>query len=46
MAGGGNSSAAAWLVNAIPAVCEARGGIVTMLDLPNINGAAQLQGAS
>ena len=46
MAGGGNSSAAAWLVNAIPAVCEARGGIVTILDLPNINGAAQLQGAS
>ncbi|WP_170287224.1 dihydrodipicolinate reductase [Halioglobus maricola] len=43
--GGGNASAAAWLVNAIPAVCEANPGIVTVLDLPRITGAAQLQGA-
>jgi hypothetical protein len=41
-AGGGNSSAAAWLVNAIPAVCDAEPGIVTVLDLPRITGAAQL----
>lgn len=42
-AGGGNASAAAWLVNAIPAVCDARPGIVTVLDLPRIDGAAQLR---
>ncbi|RLQ21202.1 dihydrodipicolinate reductase [Seongchinamella sediminis] len=43
VAGGGNASAAAWLVNAIPAVCTAAPGVVTMLDLPDITGAAQLQ---
>ena len=42
LAGGGNSSAAAWLVNAIPAVCAAAPGVVTVLDLPRITGAAQL----
>ena len=43
LAGGGNSSAAAWLVNAIPAVCDARAGVVTVLDLPRFTGAAQLR---
>jgi hypothetical protein len=42
-AGGGNASAAAWLVNAIPGVCAAPPGIVTVLDLPRITGASQLQ---
>lgn len=42
--GGGNASAAAWLVNAIPAVCAAPPGIVTVFDLPRITGAAQLHG--
>ena len=42
-AGGGNSSAAAWIVNAIPGVCAAEPGIVTMLDLPRITGSAQLR---
>ena len=42
-AGGGNASAAAWLVNAIPAVCDASPGVVTILDLPRIDGAAQLR---
>ena len=41
-AGGGNASAAAWIVNAIPAVCAARPGIITAFDLPQINGAGQL----
>jgi len=44
-AGGGNSSAAAWLVNAIPAVCAAAPGVVTVVDLPRITGAAQLRQA-
>ncbi len=44
-AGGGNASAAAWLVNAIPAVCDAPAGVVTVLDLPPIDGAAQLRGS-
>ena len=35
---GGNATAAARLVNAIPAVCEAAPGIVTSLDLPPIYG--------
>lgn len=43
-AGGGNASAAAWLVNAIPAVCDASQGVLTVLDLPTIDGAAQLRG--
>jgi hypothetical protein len=42
VAGGGNSSAASWVVNALPAVCKARPGIVTVLDLPRITGAGQL----
>jgi 2,4-diaminopentanoate dehydrogenase len=41
-AGGGNASAANWLVNAIPAVCGAKPGVVTVLDLPRITGAGQL----
>lgn len=40
--GGGNASAACWVVNALPAVCAARPGVVTILDLPRITGAAQL----
>ena len=43
VAGGGNASAAAWLVNAIPAVCDAPAGVLTVLDLPRIDGAAQLR---
>ena len=41
-AGGGNCTAANRIVNAIPAVCEAPAGIVSPLDLPPINGSAQL----
>jgi hypothetical protein len=41
-AGGGNASAANWVVNALPSVCAARPGVVTVLDLPRISGAAQL----
>ena len=41
-AGGGNASAAAWIVNAIPPVCRAGSGIMTLLDLPRIDGAGQL----
>lgn len=40
--GGGNSSAAAWIVNAIPAVCTSPAGVLTTFDLPRITGAAQL----
>jgi hypothetical protein len=43
--GGGNASAAAWIVNAVPAVSAAAPGIVTMLDLPRITGSAQLRPA-
>lgn len=42
VAGGGNSSAAAWLVNSIPSVCAASAGVITILDLPKFTGAAQL----
>ena len=42
-AGGGNASAASWVVNTVPAVCAARSGVITVLDLPRITGAAQLQ---
>ena len=42
-AGGGNASAANWVVNALPAVCAARPGVVTVLDLPRVTGAAQLK---
>jgi hypothetical protein len=42
VAGGGNASAANWVVNALPGVCAARPGVVTMLDLPRITGAGQL----
>jgi len=41
-AAGGNASAAAYVVNAIPAVCAAPPGIVTMLDLPPVRGSRQL----
>jgi hypothetical protein len=41
-AGGGNATAANWIVNAIPAVCAARPGAVTTLELPRITGAAQI----
>lgn len=39
---GGNASAAAWLVNALPGVCDAPAGVVTAFDLPRITGASQL----
>ncbi|MEZ5571851.1 MAG: hypothetical protein R3E64_07475 [Halioglobus sp.] len=42
VAGGGNASAANWLVNALPAVCQAKPGVVTVIDLPQITGAGQL----
>lgn len=42
LAGGGNASAACWLVNAIPSVCAARPGLLTVLDIPRISGAGQL----
>ena len=45
-AAGGNASAAAYVVNAIPAVCAAAPGIVTLLDLPPIRGHRQLAGAA
>jgi len=41
-AGGGNASAANWVVNAIPAVCNAPPGVVTHIDLPRITGMEQL----
>ena len=41
-AGGGNASAANWVVNALPAVCAAAPGVVTVLDLPGISGAGQM----
>jgi hypothetical protein len=37
-AGGGNSAAAARLVNAIPAVCDAPAGLLSAADLPLITG--------
>ena len=40
--GGGNASAANWVVNAIPAVCNAQAGVVTVLDLPRITGEGQI----
>ena len=42
VAGGGNASAACWLVNAIPGVAQGRAGVLTMLDLPRIDGSQQL----
>lgn len=42
-AGGGNCTAANRIVNAIPAVCAAAPGILSPLDLPAINGTAQLR---
>ena len=42
VAGGGNASAANWIVNALPGVCSAKPGIVTVIDLPRITGAGQL----
>jgi hypothetical protein len=42
-AGGGNASAASWIVNAIPAVCAAGPGILTIADLPPMTGKAQLR---
>jgi hypothetical protein len=42
VAGGGNASAANWVVNALPGVCSARPGVVTVMDLPRITGAGQL----
>lgn len=43
-AGGGNASAANRVVNAISAVCAAKPGLLTPLDLPTITGSAQLAG--
>ncbi|HSB96872.1 MAG TPA: hypothetical protein VLC91_10500 [Spongiibacteraceae bacterium] len=42
-AGGGNTTAANRLVNAIPAVCASQQNIVTPLDLPLITGGRQLR---
>lgn len=41
-AGGGNASAANWIVNALPAVCAAAPGPLTILDIPRFNGAQQM----
>ena len=41
-AGGGNATAANWIVNAIPGVVAAQPGVVTAADLPAITGAGQL----
>ena len=37
-AGGGNATAANWIVNAIPAVCDAEPGPLSPLDLPTMRG--------
>jgi hypothetical protein len=42
-AGGGNATAANRIVNAVPAVCDAPPGPVHPLDLPFIDGRAQLR---
>lgn len=42
-AGGGNCSAANRIVNAIPAVCASKAGILSPLDLPLVHGGSQLQ---
>jgi hypothetical protein len=42
-AGGGNATAANRIVNAIPAVCHAPAGPLSVLDLPPITGGAQLR---
>ena len=42
-AGGGNATAANRIVNAIPAVCAAAAGPLSVLDLPPITGGAQLR---
>ncbi|HEY8155575.1 MAG TPA: dihydrodipicolinate reductase [Myxococcota bacterium] len=42
-AGGGNATAASRIVNSIPAVCAAKPGVLTPLDLPPITGAGQLR---
>lgn len=44
--GGGNSTAANWLVNALPGVCAAKPGALSILDIPRFNGAAQFNIAS
>jgi hypothetical protein len=44
-AGGGNASAANRIVNSIPAVCDARAGVLTPLDLPLVTGGAQMRRA-
>ncbi len=41
-AAGGNASAAAYVVNAIPALTKAKPGVVSLLDLPAIRGDRQL----
>jgi 2,4-diaminopentanoate dehydrogenase len=42
-AGGGNATAANRIVNAVVAVCDAKPGVVTPLDLPPIHGGRQLR---
>ena len=42
-AGGGNGSAANRLVNALPEVCKAKQGVLSILDIPPVNGGAQLR---
>lgn len=41
-AGGGNASAANWIVNAIPSVCSAEKAVLTVRDIAPISGARQL----
>lgn len=41
-AGGGNAIAANWIVNAIPGVCAARPGALSILDIARVTGADQL----
>ncbi|MDA8752534.1 hypothetical protein N9M39_00055 [Halieaceae bacterium] len=42
-AGGGNATAANWIVNAIPGVCSAQKSLLTVLDLAPFTGAQQLR---
>jgi hypothetical protein len=40
--GGGNASAANWLVNAIPGVHQGKPGVLTIMDIPRFSGADQI----
>ncbi len=45
-AGGGNATAANWIVNAIPSVCDARPGPLAITDIGRFDGSAQLSHAN